>query len=374
MKKIGILTYHRYYNYGTALQAYALKKYMNDNCDCCAELINYVGKSRYSGKDLIKLRIKRIFVYIRDFNIYLTQYKNRSYQVQKNKEFDEFFSNKMELPDIVISVVEDIKQASEKYDGIIIGSDQTWNPYVAFRKEFLLEYIDGNMTTKLSYAPSLGIGKVPTDMEDEYRNALSDFKALSCRERGGAAFLSELLGRKVEFVIDPTLLLNPEDWEDIIKPVEINEPYLLTYFLGDNKEHRKAAERIAREKNLKIVSLPISYLEMKNKAIDKRYPGPGGFVSLIKNASFICTDSFHGTMFSINFGKDFMSFPKRNDADINSDNNRLYDALEVFGLTERLGTGEKLITDPIDYGRVNEILNSLRRSSEQYLKNAIDEM
>lgn len=371
MKKIGILTYHKYYNYGTVLQAYALQHYISRNFDCEAEIIDYVARNEFVGRKLVFTRIKRLGAYIKDFSKYYTIYRNQKNQGIKNRAFDRFFENNLAVSAKKADTIEALLAICKEYDAVMVGSDQTWNPFVAVNGVFLLDYLDGEKIAKLAYAPSIGISKLPETSLQRYKNALSQFQALSCRERGGAAFLSELLKRDVEFVLDPTLLLRPRDWEEIATPVDVQEPYLLTYFLGDNKAHRKAAAKIAAEKNLNIVALPVSYLEMKNKTIDSQYVGPDGFISLIKKASFVCSDSFHGTMFSINFGKDFVSFPKRNDVDINSDNNRLYDALAVFGLQERLWMGGAPVTSPIDYTAVNENLTNLRIYSKNYLNSAV---
>ena len=371
MNQIGILTFCRYYNYGTALQAYALQHFVSQNFDCEAELVDYLERNEYVGKKLLLTRIKRFPTYIKNFKKIYIQRKNANNQAVKNRAFDEFFNTSMVLSKEKADTIEGLTDICGKYDAVMVGSDQTWNPFVASKGQFLLDYLDGDKIAKLAYAPSIGIGKIPEEYRERYKKALFQFKALSCRERGGAAFLSDLIGKKVEFVLDPTLLLHPEDWEEIATPVDIKEPYHLTYFLGYNKAHRKAAERIAREKNLKIVALPVSYLEIQNKNIDKQYVGPGGFISLIKNASFVCTDSFHGTMFSINFERDFASFPKRNDADVNSDNNRLYDALSVLGLEDRLWVGGSGNCSSVDYSEVSERLSKLRESSECYLNSAM---
>ena len=371
MKKIGIITFHHHSNYGTMLQAYALQNYLSRNFNCAAEIINYVRKNDYVGRKLILTRIKRLGTYVKDMPRYYTLYKNRSNQRKKNQDFKAFFDKNMVISLEKADAIEQLPGVFEKYDAIMVGSDQTWNPFVAKDGDFLLDCFIGEKTVKLAYAPSIGVSKLPEEKLERYAKALSDFKALSCRECGGAAFLSKLLDREVTFVADPTLLLTPDDWEELATPVDMQEPYLLTYFLGDNKAHRQVVAKIAKEKNLKIVALPVSYLEIKNKTIDKQYVGPGGFISLVKNASFICTDSFHGTMFSINFGKDFVSFPKRNDLDVNSDNNRLYDALQVFGLEDRLSTGENFTTAPVDYEAVNVKLAELRESSKHYLNRAM---
>jgi len=347
-----------------------LQKYTSHKLDCDAELIDYTARNEYVGKRLIFTRIKRFGTYLRNASKYYTLYRNQQNQAIKCRAFDAFFEKHLTVSEKKADTLEGVAAVCAQYGALMIGSDQTWNPFVSTKGAFLLDYLD-TPAVKLAYAPSLGIGKIPAEHEERYKRALSDFQALSCRERGGAAYLSELVGRPVSFVLDPTLLLTPADWEQIAEPVAIGEPYLLTYFLGDNKAHRREAKRIAAEKNLKIVSLPVSYLEMWDKQAIKKYVGPGGFISLIKNASFICTDSFHGTMFSINFGRDFVSFPKRDDAEANSDNNRLYDALDVFGLQNRLflkGTAE---SGAIDYASVHAKLTALRASSHAYLQKAV---
>lgn len=371
MKKIGILTYYHYDNYGTALQAYALQQYLDGNYECDAEIVDYVSLNEYVGKKLVFQRIKRMGIYIKNFSKYFTLYNNRNCELQKAKAFEQFFEKNLVLSDKCVHSIEEIKKTCEKYDAIMIGSDQTWNSNVSCWKEFLIDYLDSDRIIKLSYAPSLGTGHIDDEYVEIFKNALLDFQALSCRERGGAKYLTELLGKEVEFVLDPTLLLTPADWKKIEEPVNVSEPYMLTYFLGDNKKHREVAKKIAAEKGLKIVALPISYLEIKDKSIEKQYVGPGGFISLVRNASFVCTDSFHGTMFSINFGRDFVSFPKRDDAEHNSDNNRLYDSLDVFGLKDRISMNGAVISSSIDYSAVNAKLAALRRSSHDYLAKSV---
>lgn len=370
--KVGVFTFHKYYNYGTALQAYALQTYIEKNYDCDAELIDYMPKNEFVGKKLLVTRLKRLGTYIKNFGKYYVLRKNRGNQEIKKREFDKFFELHMVTSSWKVNSAESLAEHSGEYDAVMVGSDQTWNPFVSKDGIFLLDWLKDRGVSKIAYAPSIGVSRIPDEWHERYKAALSEFDALSCRERGGAGFLSELLGKDVEFVIDPTLLLTPDDWEEISTPEEVDGPYLLTYFLGDNKAHRKAVEKIAKEKNLKIVALPVSYLEMKNKGIDKRYVGPGGFITLIKNASFVCTDSFHGTMFSINFGKDFVSFTKRNDADINSDNNRLYDALGVFGLQDRLWQGkDHPINHQADNKEVGNRLDVFRAISVRYVSNAL---
>lgn len=371
MRSLGILTYHKYYNYGTMLQAYALCKAIQNNFDCTAEIIDFMPKNDYVGKKLVLTRFKRIFTYIKDFDKYYNLYKFKDCELKKQAEFDKFYKNNLKVSNERFYNYESLKKQCEKYQAVMIGSDQTWNPYVSRWRDFLLEFLSEKETVKLSYAPSIGTGKIPEEYREIFKRALSEFSALSCREEGGAKILSELLGKTVSPVLDPTLLLKPEEWEKVSSDFTFEKPYLLTYFLGDNPEHRKTAENIAKQKGLEIRAIPMSYLEMKNRKIRKETVGPDGFISLIKNADFICTDSFHGTMFSVNFKKNFLSFQKRKSTDINSDNNRLSDALKTFGLENRLCLSSPDLSD-IDYSNAEKILEEKRAKSYSYLKTAID--
>ena len=371
MKKIGILTYHKQYNYGTVLQAYALQKYISNKFDVDIEIIDYTAKNEYVGKKLFLTRVKRIGFYISHLSKYIILYLNKNNQRKRIEEFEQFFLKDLVMSAKSLETQKEIANYCKKYDAIIIGSDQTWNPYVGQVEDFLINYITNEKIIKLSYAPSIGIKRIPDDYKDLYAEALSKFKALSCREFQGAKNLSSILNRNVEFVLDPTLLLNKDQWGAVASEVFIKDPYLLVYFLGDNKEYRKFVEKIALMKGLKIVALPMSYLEMKKENIDKQYVGPKSFLSLVKNAALICTDSFHGTMFSINFEKQFIVFPKRSNKDIKSDNSRIYDALKVFDLEDCLWNGASFIIKNIDYVEVNQKLEKLRNMSYKYLEKAL---
>ncbi len=373
MSKIGILTYHHYYNYGTALQAYALEHYISKKIGCDVEIIDFILADEYVGRRLLFIRAKRMITYLRHFKKYYTLWKGRDAQKNVQECFEKFFREYFNVSERRVMEMNGLQEVCKDYSAIMIGSDQTWNPYVSGWRYFLLDFLEDGID-KICYAPSLGTGKIPAEYKEEYFNALSDFKALSCREQGGAAFLTDFLQRRVESVLDPTLLLTQEDWKALSEERKSEEPYLLTYFLGDNLEYRKVAKKIAKENGLKIIALPMSYHEMCDKKLEKQFVGPKGFITLICNASFICTDSFHGTMFAINFEKQFLSFVKRNDEEIDSDNNRLYDALHMFGLESRMVKNGLVDGTIIDYDIVRKKLSQYRKKSHDYLSNTVSEV
>ena len=145
------------------------------------------------------------------------------------------------------------------------------------------------------------------------------------------------------------------------------------YFLGDVKEHRQFVHNLANKTGFKVVSIPVSYLDIADSLFEKKWVGPEGFLSLIKNAKYVCTDSFHGTMFSINFGVNFYSFCKKKDVEKKSENSRLYSSLELLGLSDRLitdATENSALTNlsDIDYHEVNIKLERERIRSLSYLR------
>ena len=173
------------------------------------------------------------------------------------------------------------------------------------------------------------------------------------------------------------MLLSAEDWSEYCKDKVSSEPYILVYFLGEKLEHRKIVDEIQKLTNWKVISLPATYLEMENGNYEKVWGGPQEFLSLIKNASLICTDSFHGTMFSINFLKNFFTFCKNNDSEETSENSRLYSALNMFGLSNRIiRNAEKINIEDIsiDYDKVVPILKEQRKASNEYLENMLYEI
>lgn len=263
------------------------------------------------------------------------------------------------------------------YDGYVVGSDQTWNPFVANSPEaFFLPFVE-NKSKKGSYGPSLAVKSLSDEKEKEYRKKLSNFSFLSCREQDGAQLLSRITQKEVKCVLDPTLLLSAKEWGKYCEFEIPKEPYILVYFLGEKSEHRRAVEKIQKLTNWKIISLPAAYLEMENNDYKKVWGGPKEFLSLIRGAALICTDSFHGTMFSINFQRNFFSFCKSSDSEESSENSRLYSALNIFGLSNRIIHNMDNLTAEdisIDYKNVIPILEEQRRDSIEYLENMLFEM
>ncbi len=378
MKTIGIITYHHYYNYGTMLQAYALQKKI-EKLGYAAELIDFKQNNEVSGLGLLKIRLKRISTYIRYYRKYFVLRKNQRQIQEKNKQFEEFYAANVPVSTEKYSDTLQLKKNPPIYDGYIVGSDQTWNPYVAKNPEaFYLTFVSDSRK-KGTYAPSIGVNQLTSEQQEMFRARLADFAFISCREPTGANLLSAVLGRAVERVLDPTLLLGREEWSALSGKSENAPPYILTYFLGDVAFHRLFVDRLAEKTGLPVISIPISYMEMDSKKNEKKWVGPEGFLSLIRDAEYVCTDSFHGTMFSINFGVKFFSFCKRKDKSTGSDNSRLHSALELFGLSDRMVSASNMDRalehrNDIDFDRVKHFLDEERKRSTAYLENMLKQI
>lgn len=376
MKTIGIITYHHYYNYGTMLQALALQEKV-EQLGYQAELIDFKQDNSLSRYEMLKLRIKRMPVYIKERKKYRALADSREKIKEKNELFEQFYKTYLHVGKKKYTTTQQLMENPPVYDGYVVGSDQTWNPFVANSPEaFFLPFVE-NKSKKGSYGPSLAVKSLSDEKEKEYRKKLSNFSFLSCREQDGAQLLSRITQKEVKCVLDPTLLLSAKEWGKYCEFEIPKEPYILVYFLEEKSEHRRAVEKIQKLTNWKIISLPAAYLEMENNDYKKVWGGPKEFLSLIRGAALICTDSFHGTMFSINFQRNFFSFCKSSDSEESSENSRLYSALNIFGLSNRIIHNMDNLTAEdisIDYKNVIPILEEQRRDSIEYLENMLFEM
>ena len=371
MKSIGIITYHHYYNYGTMLQAYALQKKV-ELLGYASELIDFKQNNTPTKLQLLKIRTKRLPAYIREHKKYATLAASKDKFSERNQAYEQFYQKFLKVGSQRFTNSNELKANPPQYDGYVVGSDQTWNPYVANNPEaFYLSFVADDRK-KGSYAPSLAVSQLTEDQKIMFQERLQGFRFLSCRESSGAKLLEETLCRQVPSVIDPTLLLDCDEWETVFLDERVAKPYILTYFLGDVKEHRVFVHKLAKKTGMKVVAIPVSYLDIIDPVSENHWVGPDKFLILIKNAEYVCTDSFHGTMFSINFGVKFFSFCKTKDVEKSSENSRLYSALELFGLSSRLVSNkneDQLLWElpEIDYDAVQEALIQERERASKYL-------
>jgi hypothetical protein len=368
-KRVGLMSYHFLHNHGTMLQAYALQKRISD-LGHEAEYIDYRFREiEQRAPRKSRVRRKRIFAYLRHSKYYILKGMYRRKFGRKDRIFDAFYEKYVRRSAHQYATIQMLEVDPPSYDIYIVGSDQVWNPNLSCASPaYFLNYVRDNRK-KASYAPSLGVHRLDPDQEKTIHESIVHFEHLSCRERSGATILSRLTGREVAHVLDPTMLLDSKTWEGVMTKDGPSPPYVLCYYLGDTRLPREYARELEKSKGMKTYYIAISPLDyLRRGALFD--VGPSEFLSLIKNASLVCTDSYHGIIFSILFQRPFNAFLKRKETEKSSDNTRIRELLALFELEDRLVESK---FDPaakqkeIDYSGVVEKMERLQRDSEDYL-------
>lgn len=374
-KRIGVITYYHYNNYGTMLQALALQcaiEMAGADCDVI-DCIHYEDK--YSTLDLIANRIRRIGFYLTNFDKVWKKTIYKEHEARKNKYFDLFAKQYFNLSQKHFDNYKEVLRSNvdEDYDILMTGSDQTFSPKIGLNPVKFLDFVKDD-TKRVAYAPSLGVTSLTDSEKKIISRYLKHYKYLSCRETMGTKLLQELTETKVETVLDPTLLLTKENWRSFANPCFIEKPFILCYFIGDRMYYRRYVEELQRQTGYDIYYIPVSYKDFNGKPNLLWETGPAEFLGLIDKAEIVCTDSFHGMCFSINFQKDFYGFTKVKGGIDAGDNSRIYDLLNRMGLVSRFKTpSDKVDYTHIDYDntRLKGLITNERDFSWAYLKRII---
>ena len=384
-KKVGIVSCYFKHNYGSMLQAYATQKILDDmnienetiNIDKNIDFSN--GKKKYyMGQVLnfqfIKSKLRMIKLKL-DKKINKKHGKNISIRDKKYEEFRKTFR----LTEPYKTYAELNEKAEKDYSSVIVGSDQLWLPVNVVADYYTLNWVPEDVN-KISFSTSFGVSIIPEKYKEAYKKFLNRINYLSTREVAGQKIIKDLIGRDATLVCDPTLLFNKVEWMSIQKeePI-IKGKYIFCYFLGKNIEHRKFAERLKEKTGYKIVSLNHAdeYVKYSDMFADEApYDvGPAEFLNMIRNAEYVCTDSFHGTVFSLINNVKFFTFRRYNSKSKVSTNSRIDSLLRIVNLKERLINGdedvEKEIEKKIDFENVNIKLEEFRNTSKEFLKNAL---
>lgn len=364
MKKVGVMTWFSHNNYGSVLQAFALKKIIEKN-GYDVEFINYKPKVR--KKTIFDM--KPSYYYNQILNkIYLKQHAEKFLSI--NDIYESFRHENFKISN-KCDGYKDLVKVCDKYQFVVCGSDQIWSPNV-FDTNYFLPFLEPNK--KIAYAPSIGVSNISNEFILKKIKALvSDFKNISFREESAIKLLS---CQKAKCVLDPTLLLTQDDWIDTLKLKKYNNnKYILCYFLSDNNKFNKIAKKLAQITGLNVKYIPVNKNTLyKDKDISWK-TGPKEFVELIYNASYVLTDSFHGVLFSIIFNKEFNVFERFQNTDLESQNSRIYNILNKMHLNSRLIScfNQININEQIDYIEVNDKLEKYRKESLEYLLNSFSD-
>lgn len=336
--KVGILTFHDAHNYGAVLQAYALKKYIQ-SLGHDARIINYHHETIPDGfpKEDNERRWEKFNKFIKK----LIDYDTQTYITEEELE-------KLDI------------------DVWICGSDQIWNTEITrgFNRGFFLDF--GTKGKKISYAVSMGIPCLPTEHEENFKKSINKLHKISVREESLKQYTEQFTDKEVVRTLDPTLLLDEEDYEDLLLKNEHGD-YILIYALGPDERLTKIAQKIAKEKNAKIIELNDNrkeeyFCEQVSEA------SPEEFLTLIKNAKAVITNSFHGTIFSIIFRKEFYTITRLNR------NSRMENILEIVDMKDRLIHDLKELENvkEQDFEKAYERLEVEKEKSKEFLKKALE--
>lgn len=353
MKKIGIITIHSDLNYGAFLQAFALTTFLNKN-SYYTRIIDY---RKIPNSPRIYKFPKNIIYKI--YNLpRLFRYRRFIAPLLSNKRYNS---------------LEELQSFNEEFDILISGSDQIWNPVCGglnrINSAYFLAFASKDKYKKISYGSSVGSYVYDENEKKQVRKWLDDYSHISTRESSGAIQLESIINKPVKVVLDPTLLLNKDCWLQYALSVKIKSKYVLVYYIDELDEVVSYARIIADKLGLKVAL--ITNMAKKHPKVDINIPhcGPAQFLWLFANATYIVTNSFHGTAFAVNFNKDFVSVIKRNSPQ------RAQTLLKNVGLYERLLTNiDELDKIPlnVDFKEANIKLDMLRDDSISYLLNSIE--
>lgn len=380
---IGLCTPYKIDNYGTKLQAYAVQEKIKSlGYDC--EIVNFDRRSDMRFDKLLKRYANPAFVKSK-FKKMKKEHLSTEFRVNKKIRNDAIhsFDRTHLVTTPLIKGYGNLQKMCQKYDAVICGSDQIWLPTTIHNPTTTLEFAP-KKCKRIAFAASFGVHSLPEAKKRDYRRFLSNLDSISVREVQGQKIVSELLGKEVPVVLDPTLTVSPKVWKDLAQTGRDfikNKKYIFCYFLGTNEEHRKAVRRYADDSGLTVVTIPHfkEFVPADEELTDIQLYDvtPCDFVRLIQEADTVCTDSFHATAFSLLNHRNFYTFERFSRDSKESANARIYSLLGQLGLEERIltaETGYNTNCKEIDYLEADRVLDSLRTQTDQYLNASLIEV
>lgn len=346
--KAGIVTIYDTGNFGNRLQNYALQQALLKYAD---QVLTLKNKIRYGNRlgDLIRASSLVESEFVNGL-----QGKARKVRfLQFSRQFIRLSKKCYWYNDKEVSL-----KKGDVCDVYCVGSDQVWNPFLD--RDAMFNFAGfADRDAVFSYAASFGIEQIPEGRKEKLRRGLEHVKYISVREKSGQRIVEELTGRTdVQVVVDPTMLLTAEEWEQVMEQPasDLPERYLLTYFLGDVSEERRAeVRRVAQRQDCRIVDLMDPEGAFHNI-------GPGEFLYLIRNARMVCTDSFHGSVFTFLLQQPLAIFFREGDSDMSG---RIWTLVETFHLEGRLAHENRVPESALsgDYSAGYEALRAEREKA-----------
>ncbi len=355
-KKVAMLTWHYYANFGSALQAYALQSQLKA-LGYAPVLIDYRNR-KYGTVSASRERLAYLLG-----KLFPARFAYPFIRFRKEKlTLSHLVQDESRLPSVVRS-----------FDAVVCGSDQIWAPSV-LNPVYLLEFVPDDIP-KISYAASVGLDDIPDEQTELYRRALSRFAKVSVREKMGAALLERKCGITAQTVLDPTLLVDAAQWTALEAKRRNSEPYVFCYFLNKDHAYERAVRQYARACGLTIVGCSANPADASWMDMPSPKAGPCEFLSLIHHATCVFTDSYHGTIFSLLYHKPFVTFERFLPTDALCQNSRIIQLADAFGIGSRIvrvTEDTELVIADYDYEVFERTLEGLRKQSVDYLTEALE--
>ena len=367
MKSLGIITIHRIFNYGSVFQAYALQQVCED-LGYRTEIIDYrypnvqhqnnrfatMGNSQSNEPKWIK------YLFVKAL-------------LRQHKGISNFVYRYQHLSPITYNSPEELKKNPPRYDVYITGSDQLWNPcYCNGDPAFLLHFAPDD-ALKISYAASIGMRDIPLELHMLYKELLDRYKHISVREDSGINVIRDITGMEAKAVLDPTLLLDKDEWNKIAVPKRlIKKKYILCYYLnytfnafpyvGDLTAYMQ--KRTGYE--IVHVARPPHKL-VYGHTWYRVGASPEEFLALVRDAEMVLTTSFHGTAFALNYGKPLLTVVQ----DRNASDSRQVSLMHSLNLDAQVLSVKDVFPDEslfsYNVGEEQIRLSALRKESRQFL-------
>lgn len=355
--KIAVLTFSRALNYGAALQltalCHVLKEMKHD-----VTIIDYITDPKKNYYRLIHTEsLKALLLSVYKFPNEFSRFRSFKKFVRQNKLTEPYQRTT-------------ISQLPDEFDMYITGSDQVWGNHIhGFDKSYYLDFVKDS-SKKASYAASIGTSYIKDEDKAEVKALIEQYGYISVREKGAKELLKELLPDKDIYVsLDPTLLLGKEQWKKYCADIPRHkEKYILIYHVAKPLELINYAQELAKRTGFKIYYVNRPVRSRVGKAINNA--SPEKFLALFRDAQYVLTNSFHGTVFSVVFQRQFFVEGKHQGFSGYNYNHRAKDLLESIGLENRIFDKEnpvELIDNPIAWKETDELMHELRRKSLSYL-------
>lgn len=360
MKKIGILTFHDALNFGAVLQSYALQSFIAGQGDSDVEIIDYRSPleqrftiPRYASPN----PVKRLIAY--GLNLYYSHSLKK-----RNNRFEDFAARCQNLSKRVYACLEDFEKYCD-YDILVAGSDQVFNP----KQDSQIYYLgfESPHSKRIAYAPSFGISSLPDDKRAMITPWVRNFDALSCRETAGAEILKEITGEDVPVVSDPIFLVNREDWKKLAVSPDYSD-YIFVFDLNGGEDLFAVARKLSKQTGLPIVYSSLKTIHPYVRGCRTRHDlGPKEWIGHISKASYVVTDSFHGTMFGLH-----LNTPVIGKIAKQSTSSRLTTMMSKLNIEDQLfARSDDFDLKKIRFGSYQDALDEYIDQSKRYLISAL---